>query len=144
MSLCRADDGPTTAASVVVKVSAILVPVYICSRDDMHRGPLAVYIIIYCNSIIFHPICLRRGVRDIPRLYWPRVCVFFSYPGVVGGGGGDLLKNIYVFFRPTWRGQAAGKIYTLSVRPAAFPSRRASEKHIIYICIYEKMKKGRL
>lgn len=41
------------------------------------------------------------------------------------GGGGDLLKNIYVFFRPTWRAQAAGKAHRSR---SAIPSRAGHRK----------------
>lgn len=78
------------------------------------------YYILQFNNISPY-LSAPRGPRYPAVIYWPRVCVFF-YPGVVGG---DLLKNIYAFFRPTWRGQAAGKIYTLPVPPASLPFRWA-------------------
>lgn len=76
---------------------------------------------IYCNSIIiFRPsrflaVSARRGVRAwISRgggLARARVWFFLFF---WSDGGGDLLKNIYVFFRPTWRAQAARETYAAS------------------------------
>lgn len=105
----------------------------------LRRYPLTVYIIIYCNSIIFHPICLSDEGSEISRGYTHgRAYVFFSYPG----SGGDLLKNIYVFFRPTWRGQAAGKYTRYPFVLQRSPLAMHLKNLYIYIYIREKMKKG--